>query len=246
MARRTQGEGSVYMRKDGRAAASAIYEGKRITKYGKTKTEAKQKLDTFLADLRSGKVVVGPKQTVEQYLTHWLENSRRLKIEPKTLDNYRSVLRVHLIPAFGHLQLSRLTKDQVQDFYVEKLDAGYAPGTIRDIHDVLNSALKDAVVGEVLARNVCENVTLPKQKKRKPCVLTVDQCKQLVDAARGRRLWFLILLALTTGAREGELLALHWSDFDLNGNAYPCSPLVGSTCWKRACGKRTENKGWQT
>jgi integrase len=38
----------------------------------------------------------------------------------------------------------------------------------------------------------------------------------LVAAARGRRLWFLILLAFTTGAREGELLALHWSDFDLN------------------------------
>jgi hypothetical protein len=48
------------MRKDGRAAASAMYEGKRITKYGKTKTEAKQKLDAYIDDLRKGRVVIGP------------------------------------------------------------------------------------------------------------------------------------------------------------------------------------------
>lgn len=56
MARRTRGEGSVYMRKDGRATASAIYEGKRITKYGKTKTETRQKLDAHLADLKAEKI----------------------------------------------------------------------------------------------------------------------------------------------------------------------------------------------
>src|SRR5260370_42636293 len=96
MARRTQGEGSAYMRKDGRAAASIMYEGKRITKYGKTKTEAKQKLDAYLDDLKAGKVVIGPKQTVKQYLEHWLEDSRRLKIRRSSLDRYRSILRVHL------------------------------------------------------------------------------------------------------------------------------------------------------
>lgn len=204
------------MRKDGRAAASAIYEGKRITKYGKTKTEAKQKLDAYLADLRSGRVVAGPKQTVEQYLTRWLEDSRRLRIEPKTLENYRVVVRAHLIPAFGSLQLGQLTQERVQALYAEKLDAGYAPGTIRGIHVLLHSALKDAVARQVLSRNVCDYVTVPRQKQRDPYVLTIDQCKLLVNAARGHRLWFLILVALTTGGRVGELLALRWSDFDLN------------------------------
>jgi len=109
MTKRTKGEGSVYMRKDGRAVAATMYEGKRIAKYGATKTEAKQKLDVYLSELRSGKVVLGPKQTVEQYLTHWLENSHRLEIELTSLDRYRSVLRAHLIPAFGHLQLTSLT-----------------------------------------------------------------------------------------------------------------------------------------
>ncbi|HEU5377694.1 MAG TPA: tyrosine-type recombinase/integrase [Ktedonobacteraceae bacterium] len=215
MTRRTKGEGSVYMRKDGRAAASAIYEGKRITKYGKTKTEARQKLDAYLDDLKAGRVVIGPKQTVEQYLTHWLEDSRRLKIEPGTFENYRYTLRAHLLPAFGHLQLNQLTKERVQEFYASKLDAGYAPSTIKVMHSLLSSALRDAVADGLLARNVCDYVTVPKQKKRKPYTLNGDQCKRLLEAARGRRLWLMILMAITTGARVGELCALRWSDIDV-------------------------------
>lgn len=216
MPRRTKGEGSVYMRKDGRAAASAMYEGKRITKYGKTKTEAKQALDAYLNDLRSGKATMSPKQTVEQYLTHWLEDSRRLRIELTTLARYRTALHAHLIPAFGYLQLTQLTKERLQQFYAEKLDAGYAPSTIRFIHNVLTSALKDAVADGILLRNVCNYVTLPKQKKHKPHVLNKVQAARLVAAARGHRLWFLIVVGLSTGARLGELLALRWSDFDLD------------------------------
>lgn len=193
-----------------------MYEGKRITKYGKTEREAKQKLDVYLADLRAGKVVIGPKQTIEQYLTHWLEDSQRLTIDPPTLRNYRAVLHVHLIPTFGGLLLSQLAKERVQALYADLVDRGYASGTIRNIHGLLNSALKSAVEDGFLARNPCDNVTLPKQRRRKPCVLTIDQCRHLVKAARGRRLWFMILVALTTGARVSELRALHWSDFDLN------------------------------
>lgn len=217
MTRRTQGEGSVYMRKDGRAAASAIYEGKRVTKYGKTKTEAKQKLDAYLSDLKQGKVVIGPKQTVGQYLEHWLENIHRLEIEQTSLDRYRSVLRTHLIPAFGYLQLANLTRDKIQAFYVEKLDGGLSPARIHGIHAVLSAALKDAVIHELLPRNPCQYVRLPKVPKHKPNVLTPDECTRLIAAARGRRLWFMLLVALTTGARVGELCALHWVDMDVNG-----------------------------
>lgn len=203
------------MRKDGRAAASAMYEGKRITKYGKTKTEAKQKLDAYLDDLHSGKVVIGPKQTVEQYLTHWLENVHRLEIELTTLEHYRTVLRVHLIPAFGNLQLCQLTREGIQALYVDKIDSGLSSRRIHNIHAVLSAALKDAVTHEVLSRNPCEYVKLPRKPKHKPHVLTPDECTRLIAAAHGRRLWFMLLVALTTGARLGELCALHWEDIDL-------------------------------
>lgn len=216
MARNVQGAGSVYPRKDGRFAASASFEGKRITKYGKTKKEAWDKLQAALDDLKMGKIVIGPKQTVEQYLMHWLEDSRRLRIELTTLDKYRYILRKHLIPAFGHFQLNQLTKERVQVFLAEKVDAGYAPATVKKMHLVLSTSLNDAVADGLLMRNVCDFVTVPKQKRHKPTILMQEQAARLVAAARGQRLWFLLLMGLTTGARIGELLALRWSDIDLN------------------------------
>ncbi|HEU5373831.1 MAG TPA: tyrosine-type recombinase/integrase [Ktedonobacteraceae bacterium] len=214
MTRRTQGEGSVYMRKDGRAAASAMYEGKRITKYGKTKKEAKEKLDAYLADLRAGKVVMGPKQTVEQYLTHWLEDERRLRIALTSLMRYRSSLKAHIIPALGHIELSKLSREHVQSFYADLLDGGLSAGSIRHVHGLLTSALKDAVRHEIIARNPCQYVTLPRGEDFQAKALTQEEAARLIEVARGHRLWFLILMAITTGARLGELLALRWVDLN--------------------------------
>lgn len=214
MTRRTQGEGSVYLRKDGRAAASIKYEGKRITKYGKTKKEAREKLDAYLADVRAGKVVIGPKQTVTQYFTHWLEDEHRLKIELTTLQRWRSILKNHIIPALGHLQLNQLTREHIQAFYASLLDKGLAPGTVKQVHSVLSIALRQAVRYEIIARNPCQYVTLPKVEEFQARFLTQDEANRLIQAAQGHRLWFLILVAITTGARLGELLALKWSDLD--------------------------------
>jgi len=215
MGRRVQGAGSVYLRKDGRFAASASFEGKRITKYGKSKKEAWDNLQTALDDLKAGRVVLGPKQTVAQYLTHWLEDEHRLQIGPATLQQYRSVLRAALIPAFGHMQLDQLKREQVQAFCAAKLESGLEPGTVRFYHKVLSCALTAAVTNGILARNPCQNVILPKVPKRKHNVLDKEQATRLVEAARGRRLWFLLLMALTTAARLGELLSLHWEDIDV-------------------------------
>lgn len=215
MTRRTRGEGSVYLRKDGRAAASAMYEGKRVTRYGKTKMEAKQKLDAYLADLKAGKIVIGPKQTVAQYLTYWLENGHRLKIGPVALEQYRSILRAHLIPAFGHMQLSQLRREHIQAFCAAKFDSGLAPRSVHKIFMVLSCALRVAVENGVIASNPCKCVVLPKILKKRHEVLDKEQARRLVEAARGRRLWFLLLMAITTGARIGELLALHWEDVDI-------------------------------
>jgi integrase len=227
MARRTHGEGSVYMRKDGRAAASIIYEGKRITKYGRTKKEAREKLDAYLDELKQGKVVIGPKQTVKQYLENWLENSRRLKVEITTAERYDSAIRVHLVPAFGHLRLDQLTREHVQVFYAKLLNDGLAPRTIQLIHMVLSTALNDAVEGGILARNVCEKLTVPRAEKYEAHFLTRGEAQRLLAAARGHRLWLFILMAITMAPRRGELTGLRWSDIDLSGGVVHIQRTVG-------------------
>lgn len=214
MARRIYGSGSVTQRKDGRFMAQAMYEGHRITKYGKTKKEAYESLQDTLDKLKQGKIVLGPKQTVEQYLTHWLENERRLKIEPQTLQGYRTLLRVHLLPEFGHMRLDQVSREQVQTFCAESLDEGLSPGYIKQIYMLFSSALQEAVENGLLARNPCDRVTLPRVERYKARFLTLEESKRLIAAAKGRRLWFFILVMVTTGARRGEVMGLRWSDID--------------------------------
>ena len=225
MTKHIHGTGSSYQRSDGRWAAAAMYEGKRITKYGKTEKEAWSKLQEYLDKLKKGEIVTGPKQTVEQYLTYWFKNVHRLQIEPTSFQSYGYILRNHLIPAFGKLQLTQLTRNHIQKFCVDKLDAGFAPATIAVIYALLSAALKYAVENDILSKNPCVGVKLPKKVKHKPHVLNEEECKRLVAAAKGHRLWFLILVASTTGLRLGELLALHWDDFDLSSSRKRQGPV---------------------
>ncbi len=67
----------------------------------------------------------------------------------------------------------------------------------------------------LVSRNVCESVSSPRVVKRRAKPLTVEQARKLLEAARGHRLEVLLTLAVVTGMRRGELLALRWSDVDL-------------------------------
>jgi len=114
-----------------------------------------------------------------------------------------------------NIQLQKLTVDQAQAFYTKLLKNTLSAGTVRVIHAILFAALKDAVKWKRLAVNVCTAVTLPRlaQCERQP--LTKEQALQLLEAAQGNRLECLLTLALATGMRLGELLALRWDDIHL-------------------------------
>ena len=173
-------------------------------------------MQAALDDFKQGKIVTGPKQTVEQYLTRWLESEHRLKVEPQTLQVDRSIFRVHLIPELGHLRLDQVSREQIQTFCTELFDDGLSPGYIKRIYILLSSALQEAVENGILARNPCHRVTLPRVEKYQARFLTLEESKRLVAAAKGHRLWLFLLVMLTTGARRGEVTGLRWSDINVN------------------------------
>src|SRR5712691_5371692 len=131
--RRGRGEGSIFQRKDGRYTASMSIDGqgrKRIYFYGKTRAEVRDKLQKAQLEQRQGVLASGPKQTVKNFLNYWLE-VHKAKIKLNTYALYRRHLDLHIIPGLGHIQLQRLTADQVQGFYTEKQKEGLHTNTIR-------------------------------------------------------------------------------------------------------------------
>ncbi len=213
-----RGEGSIYPRKDGRWAASFIVEetGKRKTIYCKTRKEASEVLREALHAQKQGMLATGPKQKLEDYLELWFEDVHKLHLRETTYIVHYRILHKHIIPALGYVQLQKLTAQQVQRLYTNKLQEGLAPSSIRDIHKILRNALENAVRWNLIARNPCSQVTLPPVKKQEKPTLTIEQAQHLLFVAQGHQLECLISLVFATGLRHGEMAALRWQDVNLD------------------------------
>ena len=210
---RGHGEGSIYQRKDGRWVASITLENrKRKQFYGKTRKEVQEKLRVALNEQKQGTLATGPQQTLKQYLEYWLEDVHKPAIRLSSYMQYRGILDKHIFPLLGHIQVQKLTPQQVQSFYARKEKEGLALGTIRTIHAVLHNALSHAVSINLVSRNVSDVVNPPRLVKHERHPLTIEQAQKLLQHVQGHSLEGLITVALATGMRRGELLGLRWQD----------------------------------
>lgn len=219
MAKRGNGEGSIYKRKsDGRWVGSiTLPDGTRKVFYGKKQSEVVAKIDDALHDLRRGMLAIGPNITVQEYMEQWLEDIHKSTVKLSSYKTYRGLLDRYIIPGLGRIKLQSLTPQHVQAFYSKKLKDGLSPKTINDVHGLLHKALSNAVKWNTIPRNVCEAVTLPRVARKEKAVLTAEQARYLLKEMKDHRLEALFTLAIVTGMREGELLALRWQDIDFSG-----------------------------
>jgi integrase len=157
---------------------------------------------------------VGDKQSIAQYLVSWLEMVKPT-VRPSTWQRYRELLLLHAVPTLGKVRLSRLNAQHIQSLYAAKLESGLSPTTVHHLSTALHGALAKAERLGLVARNVCDLVDVPRMADHEMHVLTPQQVRTLLDTVHGDRLEALYVLAITTGMRQGELLALRWRDVDL-------------------------------
>src|SRR5262245_16667938 len=212
--RRGNGEGSVYQRgSTGRwVAAMTLPNGRRRTKLADSHADALVKLRELVAVQQRG--AVPSSGSVVVYLQQWLETVNGT-VAPATYARYRSQVRVHAIPALGRVKLDRLTPEHFEQLYRDKLAAGLAPRSIGHLHAVLRIAFNQAVRRGLLPANPLALVRPPRPPAREVRTLTAEQIRVLLIAAAGHRFEALFVLAVTTGMRRGEVMALRWTDIDL-------------------------------
>jgi integrase len=153
--------------------------------------------------------------TVGTYLADWL-TSVEGTVRTSTYIRYRGIVDNHLSPTLGAGKLSRLTPNAVRKMYKEKTDAGLSPRSVNYIHVTLHKALRAAVLDGLIPRNVCDAVKAPQNHRPEVTPFDQEQVRALLTAATGERLGCLFVLAIHTGLRRGELLALRWSDIALD------------------------------
>lgn len=218
--KRGNGEGSITKRKDGRYMARYTVHTatgvKRKTVYGKTRAEVSAELTKAMADRNGGLIFDDENMSLGEYLDSWLKGSVYGSVRDSTYDRYEVAVRVHLKPGLGRVKLKKLTPAQVSTFYQEKLAAGCAPASVNKLHVTLHKALDQAVRWHMVPHNVCEAVNAPRPVSEEMRTLSPGQVRMLLSAASGDRLEALYVLAIHTGMRQGELLALKWADVDLD------------------------------
>jgi integrase len=218
--RRARGEGSVFQRKDGRWVVQIeLGDGKRKLYYVKTKSEGIKKLRQAQNELEQGVLATGPDQTVKQYLEYWLEEVHKPTIRISTYMRYRTIVYTHIIPALGDIKLQKLTPQHVNSFYRQKEKDGLNPNTVVIIHRLLRKALENAVKWHYVSYNASKDVSPPRTVKHEMKPLTVEQAHTLLEVVRGQKLEAILTMALTTGMRRGELMALRWSDIDFENKS---------------------------
>jgi integrase len=150
---------------------------------------------------------------VGEWLNTWLQQYKRSKIRVVTYDTYEMIINRHLKPALGHITLRELRPEHIQAYQNAKtLNAA----TIRAHHRLLSGALTQAEKNQLVVRNVCRLVDLPRQPRRETNTLTMEQFTgQLLPALQNDRLYAAYLTLFMTGLRRGELLGLRWKDIDL-------------------------------
>jgi integrase len=215
MTRRGNAEGSIYKRGDGRwAAAVSLPNGRRKAYYGRTREAVAAKLAAALKAQQDGLPLVGERQRVREYLTSWLEATRP-SLRPRTWLRYEQYVRLHAVPGIGQVALARLTPQHLQRLYAGRLDAGLSAMSVRHLHAVLHRALEQACRWGLVPRNVVSLVTPPRAARHEMQTLSPEQARAFLEASEGDRYHALYVLALSTGMRQGELMALKWEHVDL-------------------------------
>lgn len=218
---RRRGERSWELKYDVGTDAS----GGRKTRYASfkgTKKDAEIELAKLVTAAAQGEQVDPSKITVSEFLDRWERDWAASNVSPKTLERYVELMRMHVRPRIGAVRLQRLRHDDLAELYATLMregrgeSGGLAARTVGHVHRVVHGVLTRAVDWSVLQKNVASRLKPPRVPDHEVQILTADQVHAVLKTARGKPIFQIAALALATGMRRGELLAVRWQDIDLN------------------------------
>lgn len=220
MAKRANGEGSIYKRKDGKwlvTFPTGLYteRGKKAYyyRYFNSQADAVRELQRLQSEKAMG--VCHSKSAVKtgDWIETWIEKHKAPKLAPSTLTSYRNNFRVHIRPYVGEIALKDLTTYHIQKT-LDSMDGSYS--LFIKVYNVIHGALEKAVELGMIPKNPCKGVAFPKDDRKDVWALTKEEQQRLIAALDGEYYRVMLLTYLYTGMRAGECIPLQWKDVDLS------------------------------
>ena len=230
--KRKNGEGTVRLRKDGRWEGRVVigYDDKGNPKtksvLAHTKGECVEKLERLKEECGRTAEKLKPDMPFGEWIDFWYQYFSSPKLRPTTQATYENRIYGHIIPSIGKIPISKLTQNDLQQFYaklkrtgrkvnVELKGTGVSDRMVRSCHALCRSSLEKAVEEGLITRNPSIGCKLPPKKNGEMKVLTQTEIVRLLNQAYDEGYYEMFLLELTTGMRRGEILGLKWRDLNL-------------------------------
>ena len=207
---------------------------KQKTVTAKNQTEANRLLRKWLSDLE-GCEYNTENQTIAQFLDYWLEHYPTIKkLSPRTLETYNDAAARYIVPELGKIKIADLTPKMLVDYFFRLANRPSArknnDGTERKIsgrtqlkiYRLLSVVLVSAYKWELIPRNPLEKVTPPKVEKLKATLYSREIASSLIEALakEDEQFQLIVLMAIFTGEREGEVLGLDWDSYSIAENSF--------------------------
>ena len=155
---------------------------------------------------------------LKSFLDKWLKDAVKPRVRDVTYHNYSELMNNYVREGLGTKLISKVTTLEIQALYSALLERGLAVVTVQKVHTVLGSAYKQAVKWGFIGINPMDGVEVPrdrgKTREEKIKIIPLDRVPEFLEAAYSTPRGVVFALALGTGMRPGEYLALKWEDVD--------------------------------
>ena len=191
--------------------------------YGSGINEANEKADKYISDLKQGLVNGNKIMTLNILFPEWLFNIKKIEVKASTFESYYSIYKKYI----ENLDISDIPLNDIKTLKLQgcynDLREQTTNNNVKKTHKVLNMFFSYAEKEGYIVKNPCNNISLPKENKKVKEILNKkqsfqyyneDEIKRLKEVFEGHKYENIILFALGTGMRRGEIFGLQWSDID--------------------------------